>query len=276
MSHTVPSPSVRIRNPILGLLVGAFLLLLTIVVLSTLWMYQGQNTALLHYPIETVSRQWSSQQYQEAMFLKSQIHAIAKIETLKQAFLSGNRSALLQQSLPINRMMLEDNYITHFCFHDLSGVNFLRVHRPDQFGDKIDRHTLKQAQATGETVFGVELGPLGTTTLRVVIPWLSHGEPIGYLELGKEISHIILTMQGQLGFELYTFIDKAFLNQQQWQAGVKTLGLPSAEWNRFQSLVYMGFNPLPIRLMDDYLSGDQWRQDDPYRTVLDHWMSRSI
>ncbi|MBF0124636.1 MAG: GAF domain-containing protein, partial [Magnetococcales bacterium] len=249
-----------IKKPILGLLVAAFAVLLVVVIASTLWMHDDQGNAILRYPINAVVRQIAAQKQREVLFLSSQLETIARIEAIQQAFLSRDRAALLQASLPINRVLLENNQVTHFYFHDGDGVNFLRVHKPDQFGDLIDRHTLRRAQQTATTSSGVEMGPLGTMTLRVVMPWRLNGTIVGYLELGREISHIISAAQDQLGFALYTFIDKTRLDRRRWP-----------DWDRFPELVYTGQAQLPpeiTAIFDRYLASGKWRNDVTEDTVM--------
>lgn len=45
------------------------------------------------------------------------------------------------------------------------------MHQPDRYGDIIARATAKQAELTGQRTAGIELGPLGRLSLRVVVPW---------------------------------------------------------------------------------------------------------
>ncbi len=54
-------------------------------------------------------------------------------------------------------------------------------------GFTFDRFTTSEAERTGRTASGIELGPLGTFTLRMVRPIFDNGALIGYLEFGKDI-----------------------------------------------------------------------------------------
>ena len=91
--------------------------------------------------------------------------------------MAGDRPGLLKENLEFYQILHDQNQITHFYFTGLDRVNFLRVHELDRYGDSIDRHTILQAEETGEITSGVELGPLGTLTLRVVLPWRDGGRP---------------------------------------------------------------------------------------------------
>lgn len=44
---------------------------------------------------------------------------------------------------------------------------------------------------TGAAVNALELGPFGTLTLRLVIPWHNQNGLIGFLELGTEVNEIL-------------------------------------------------------------------------------------
>ena len=64
------------------------------------------------------------------------------------------------------------------------------MHDPNRYGDVIQRVTLDRA-TEGGTSWGIELGPLGTFTLRLVHPWRIDGKLAGYIEVGEEIGHTI-------------------------------------------------------------------------------------
>ncbi|RKY25795.1 MAG: hypothetical protein DRP83_05685 [Planctomycetota bacterium] len=162
--------------------------------------------------------------------------AISNDEILTKAFAKKNTSAVLAQARPIFAKLLTDHNITHFYFIGTDRVCFLRIHQPGRYGDKIDRFTAKEAEQTGKTAWGIELGPLGTFTLRVVQPWYNKGKLIGYLELGEEIEHIITQIQHSLGVDFVIGIDKQFLNREAWEQGQKMMHRRS-DWNRFPSFV---------------------------------------
>ncbi|MDO8960442.1 MAG: cache domain-containing protein, partial [Rhodocyclaceae bacterium] len=143
---------------------------------------------------------------------------------LRHAMLAKDRNALLQQSLPIFQKLRQEYGITHFYFHAPKRDNFLRVHQPDRFGDTINRFTAMQAEATGKPAAGLELGPLGTFTLRVVFPWYEGKRLIGYVELGEEIEHILKQINMLAGIDLYLSIKKQYISQPAWLDGMKMLG----------------------------------------------------
>lgn len=158
---------------------------------------------------------------------------------LKQLFAQQDRGRLLEYTAPLFAELRNRFNITHLYFTGPDRVNLLRVHQPDRYGDAINRFTTLQAERTGETTHGVELGPLGTFTLRLVSPWYEdQGKQrlIGYVELGMEVDHILEEIQRFLGVRLFILISKEFLEREAWESGMKMLGRP-AEWERFPDAV---------------------------------------
>jgi signal transduction histidine kinase len=57
----------------------------------------------------------------------------------------------------------------------------------------------------------LELGPLGTLTLRAVKPWYDGDTLIGYLELGEEIDHVAQEIHAALGLDLLVLVEGRLL-----------------------------------------------------------------
>ncbi len=159
--------------------------------------------------------------------LSAVLDLVARNEALAQAFAARDKERLLALSEPLFKRLRDRYRITHFYFHDPDRVNFLRVHQPERFGDVIDRFTAKAAQRTGELSHGVELGPLGTFTLRAVLPWRLDGELLGYLELGEEVEALTTRLHPMFGLEIGVLIEKNYLSRDDWQSGLQMLGRES-------------------------------------------------
>jgi len=179
---------------------------------------------------------------------------------LRHAFKGRDRDALLGCAAPLFQGLKRDYRVTHFYVHDLDGVNFLRVHNPARFGDRIDRFTLRDARETGKVSSGIELGPYGTFTLRVVQPWTVDGVLVAYLELGEEIEHILPRVKRLLGADLAVVVYKQFLDQAAWTEGLRMLGR-WGDWDQYPNFVTLGATfspgaPAIAGLMDKYIGGD--------------------
>ncbi|MDH5572369.1 MAG: hypothetical protein OEY89_11425, partial [Gammaproteobacteria bacterium] len=168
--------------------------------------------------------------------LEATLSILINDNSLKQIFKSKNRKLLLEKTQPIFEQLRTEHDITHFYFHDINSVNFLRVHQPERYGDLIDRFTMINAKQNQTFSHGVELGPLGTFTLRSVTPVYDGVELLGYIELGEEIDHIIKKMHHIFKTELILVIQKQYLNQEKWIAGMDMLDR-KISWDQFDTSV---------------------------------------
>ncbi|HIJ79490.1 MAG: hypothetical protein OEY01_11805, partial [Desulfobulbaceae bacterium] len=226
----------RIKKSILIPLGGVLFILFAITVFSAQRWIGQQFEYEMREAILDAQRTYSVALDKDAEVMLGMLDFLKKDESLQQAWLAKDRGLLLQQALPIFKELKPKYRVTHFYFHGLDKVNFLRVHNPPRHGDFIKRFTLKTAAETEKTSWGIELGPLGTFTLRVVVPWYINGSLSGYLELGEEISHITGQMKETLGIEIMSVIDKKFLNRAKWEEGMGMIGV-SANWNLFDDFV---------------------------------------
>jgi len=180
--------------------------------------------------LDGVQKLFDKQIESETELLSSILELVAKDEKLQNAWTAKDRSSLLQLSAPLLKEMGAKHRITHFYFHNPDRTNFLRVYDPDRFDDVVNRFTLLETVRTGQVSAGIELGKLGTLTLRVVHPWQINGNIIGYIEMGEEIDHIIEKLHNILDVELYISIYKDFLKEENWKAGMRLLNRQN-DWN---------------------------------------------
>ncbi len=155
--------------------------------------------------------------------LGATLEVLLQDEKLRAALRAKDRDALLKRTAPLFRQLHDQYTITHFYFEDATRVNVLRVHQPERFGDTIDRHTTLAAEKTGKTAAGIELGPIGTFTLRVVAPIHDSQGLIGYVELGEEIEGVLQGVQAIVGTDHLLTIDKRFLTREKWESGMRML-----------------------------------------------------
>ena len=168
---------------------------------------------------------------------------LARDEKLRQGLRTLDRDYLYTNYQPLFTQLRKKFKITHLYFQRSDRHNLLRVHKPDKHGDLIKRFTTLEAERTRKIATGVELGPLGTFTLRVVAPILENNQLLGYIELGKEIEDILVPIHSRDEVECIVAIDKKFLNQQAWQQGMIMLGR-NADWFRHASEV-IAYNSIP-------------------------------
>lgn len=238
-----------------------FLLPLGLVLLVTATLFVGQMYQHQHeMGIAALNRLQSAVkdlyqdgiEYQDSM-LGAVMEAISRNEALRDGLAARDRDKLLASSAALFTELRSKFGITHFYFTGPDRINILRVHQPQRYGDLIDRFTMLGAEHSGTTSYGVELGPLGTFTLRLVQPWYrgegAERQLIGYVELGVEIDHILRTMQDTLGIKVYLVVAKRYLKRSSWESGMRMLGR-TANWDQFNDVVLnaQAGNSLPMPL----------------------------
>jgi signal transduction histidine kinase len=192
--------------------------------------------------------------------------------SIERAFRDLDRPALSRQLSPLFSSLRDKHHITHLYFTGPDLINLYRFHSPDEFGDEIDRLTTIKAKDRQEAVHGLELGSLGTLTLRLVMPWRSEGRVIGYLEIGEEIEHLISEIRASLSVDMLVLVDKRMVLPQQWQRG-QTLMKREGNWERFASHVTLAqtTDRLPAALDDptlkSLLAGHTAEIDDRGRSL---------
>lgn len=186
-----------------------------------------------------VNKMYNDDVEHDARMLNAAMTVISLDDALHAALARQDRAALLKLSAPLNDELRRRFGITHLYFTGPDRVNLLRAHQPERHDDVINRFTTLEAERTGSTVYGVELGPLGTFTLRLVTPWYrdeARHHLIGYVELGMEIDHVLGTVQGFTGAPVFVFVFKKYLRRADWETGMKMLGR-NPEWDRFPDVV---------------------------------------
>ncbi|MBF0322177.1 MAG: PAS domain S-box protein, partial [Magnetococcales bacterium] len=170
---------------------------------------------------------------------------------------AGDRQALLAGSQETWERLRRENGITHLYLHGPDGVNFLRVHAPDRFGDTIQSQTLLKSQRSGATAHGLELGSTGALALRVVAPWRDQGRLIGFIDLGMEVSALLKSIRKMLRIDLLVFLEKRYLDRQAWETGMALLERP-ADWQQFTKIVLAASTlpALPPHLDEHILLGN--------------------
>lgn len=165
--------------------------------------------------LRSVERLFSLQIENDASRLHAALCPISRDGDIAEAFLEGDRSALLAETAGLFRRLRDQHRVTHFYLMDTDRRVVLRVHQPDMRGDVVERTTTLQAQRSGSETHGIELGPLGTLTLRAVKPWRHEGRLIGYLELGEEIGHVGEEIHHALGVDLIVAVHPRFLGSEE-------------------------------------------------------------
>jgi diguanylate cyclase (GGDEF)-like protein/PAS domain S-box-containing protein len=169
-------------------------------------------------------------------YLRTAFGFLEHDRTLRAALAAGDRTQLQTRFAPLFEKLKRELNITHFYFLDANRVTLLRLHQPSRFGDRIERVTAREAERTGRLAIGVELGPLGTLTLRAVMPLREGGHTIGYVELGVETLDIVHDISRDFGNDAYVLLHKKHLSRQKWEEGMRMLGR-KPEWDNYSDII---------------------------------------
>ncbi len=248
-----PDPRRFLLTP---LIVGLVCLFATSAVVF-LWLNYSAQQRAIDRLIEASEQMFAQELDERFELLEILIHRLDHDRELSRIYRSGDREALYQASLPVFRDIASRHRITHFYFTGVDRVNFLRLHNPRRHGDVIDRFTLREAVRTGQPASGLELGPMGTLTLRLVAPWRVDGEIIGYIELGQEIEDAIEGLTVALPTEVAIAVRKDLLDREQWRAGMNMLGR-AVDWDLAEHhvLANMNLNQVPPEAFGRLLGQD--------------------
>ncbi|MDH3355578.1 MAG: diguanylate cyclase, partial [Chromatiales bacterium] len=174
----------------------------------------------------------------DARHMIVETHGFKNIPGLKEALKNRDQEQLLALSASFYQRLSHHLHITHLYFTGPDRINLLRVHEPSRYGDRIDRYTTLKAEESKKVSYGLELGALGTFTLRVVMPWYEGDTLIGFIEIGEEIDHITQKIRNLLDVDAKVFINKKVLNREEWQSGMAMLGR-DYNWDRFPNHIYV-------------------------------------
>lgn len=145
------------------------------------------------------------------------LSALAADNGLRDKYLLGDKDELYRYASPLFEMLKDQYMITHWYFILPDGKIFLRMHKKGLSGDSAEaRKTFQAARDTGKLSSGVELG--GTAyAFRAVLPFFDNKQKlIGYLELAKDMNHLLLPLESVNSGRLALFADKKHLNKDAW------------------------------------------------------------
>ncbi len=111
--------------------------------------------------------------------------SIAGIPDVALLLAKQDRSKLYDLLKYPYKALTENNDISQFHFHIPPGISFLRLHKPEQYGDDIEsyRKTVSQALSGSKSSACIERGATGLG-IRGVVPVEHEGKTIGSIEIG--------------------------------------------------------------------------------------------
>ncbi len=125
-------------------------------------------------------------------------------------FAERKRDSLKEELLTFYNDKLRPDYkIAQFQFHLPPATSFLRLHKPEKYGDDLSsfRQTVLDVNNTKKEVVGIEVGR-GGPGLRIVYPVFYKGQHVGSVEFGTSLDKILSESAQVLGLDYAVGINK--------------------------------------------------------------------
>ncbi|MBF0294595.1 MAG: diguanylate cyclase [Magnetococcales bacterium] len=243
-----------IKMPVL-LPLAIFIAILTLAAsLGVYWYAHTVNRAALQTTTEDIQQSWTLGMSNDTAMMSAALSAVVRNSAIREAFVARDRERLLRLTRELFGEWRDRHGITHFYFTQPDRINFLRIHQPDRHGDLITRHTTRVAQEKGATTSGLEMGQMGTYTLRTVTPWFEGGQLIGLVELGMEVDHRITEIHKRQHVDLFLLAPKRHLQRGAWEAGMAMLKR-TPQWDAFADIVLIDQTATPPAGLLDRFDG---------------------
>ncbi|MBK1708960.1 hypothetical protein CKO17_07660 [Marichromatium gracile] len=234
-----PASSLRHLLPlfalILVLLIGAFSVLLW-------WIQEQRLREIVAADIDEIATVFNAVLDDQSDWLDALATSVAMDTTTREALAARDPERLDRRWRALFERLRIRNGLTHFYFIGVDRRTLLRLHAPERVGDRIDRFTARQAERDDSDAQGLELGPLGTFTLRAITPIHDRGRRIGYVEVGKEIEDILAALHTPTETRLAVIIRKQLLDRAPWEQGMRLLGR-EGDWERLTNSVITYSSP---------------------------------
>ncbi|MBO2621868.1 methyl-accepting chemotaxis protein [Shewanella algae] len=142
---------------------------------------------------------------------------VANTPEMQQEFAFGDRDSLNNRSQQLFTPLKRDFSVQQFQFHLPPATSFLRVHKPEKFGDDLSgfRQTVVQTNNSKQPIMGLEKGVAGLG-IRGLAPMTYQGQHTGSVEFGMSF--------GQPFFDAF---------KQNYQAEIALLTPDSSGYRRF-------------------------------------------
>lgn len=176
---------------------------------------------------------------QKILDTKVSVLTIANNTEIQKNFAEHNREKLIAMLLPVFNAIKSD--VPRFHFHLPDSTSFLRLQKPEKFGDSLKeiRFTVNEANAKQKVITGIELGKEGYG-IRVVAPVFYENKHIGSVEFGANFGQAFLEeLKSEFGNEyiLYNLQE----NEMTWKDDSSKDGLLAAtisdEWSLSKEVI---------------------------------------
>jgi PAS domain S-box-containing protein len=222
----------NLSTRILGPVVAAMAVLAIVVVFGIRHMSDDLVMESLGRQIEQTHGVTADAEEMTRTHLESYIFTIITNPDFVRAMQQQDRARLYQLGRPYLEKWQSATGVTHFYFHTPEGITLLRVHMPDRHGDRVKRHSMRQAMTTGATGVATEVGLTGEWVRRVVVPWQADGKLIGYVELGVDMESIYAATTRHSTHTMLVLLKKRLIEAPEiWERRRQQLGYSPHPWH---------------------------------------------
>jgi len=188
--------------------------------------------------------------------LSLSVNTIANDSETAKMLAEGNREGLVKKYLSFYKNIKDEHGIQQFQFHTPPATSFLRLHKPEKFGDDLSsfRQTVIEANKLKKPIVGLEVGR-GGPGLRAVYPVFYEGQHYGTVEYGGSIYKSLESLAGTFGLDYIIGIkEQVFQNAKRFD----TLDTDIVK----DGIVYYKYtNEHSRELMDKYIPGEPLELD---------------
>jgi len=187
----------RIGSRLALALAGTALLAVAVTTTANMWVADGMSEQAFEQKLAGLRAQLVDAIDAEAKRALSMATAVAENTAVQEAFAARDRERLASYFVPQFQKMSEQHGARQFQFHLAPATSFLRVHKPEKFGDDLSsfRFTVVEVNTKGQPISGLERGVAGLG-MRGVVPVLYNGVQTGSVEFGLSF--------GQAFFDSFT------------------------------------------------------------------------
>lgn len=180
---------------------------------ANLWIAADMSDDALEQKLSSLQAQLIDAIDAEATRALSMATTVAETTAVKEAFAARDRERLAADFVPQFQKMKEEHGARQFQFHLAPATSFLRVHKPEKFGDDLSsfRFTVVEVNTSGHPVSGLERGVAGLG-MRGVVPVTHDGAQIGSVEFGLSFGQAFFddfTERASARAALYVLRDEA-------------------------------------------------------------------
>lgn len=231
--------NMSIRTRILVGVVAVNLIGIIVVMIYLHQSYSGGLDVSAEKSLSLSTVSWANIQELETQKLTAALDGLMANTEYQRLVAANDRAGLAKATQPLFETLKSGSDITHWYFETKDSKVFLRVHKPEQFDDAIERSTFLKAKESESAAAGLDLGK-NAIALRVVAPYKSaSGADLGFMETGQEVESFLERMKKETGADYALLLSKDTMDSEEYGTYRESLDLPN-NWDERENYVLAG------------------------------------